>query len=108
MINSGVNYYLQINHMKSIKQLFSLIPFFISILIAGEKVYIPSFFQEKRTYKLESQMIYAVTIINNGDVITGTNNGLAIYPHISKDWITMILTLVDRNGLLSLGTISFQ
>ena len=47
-------------------------------MIAGEKVYIPSFFQEKRTYKLEGQMIYAVTIINNGDVITGTNNLVAI------------------------------
>ena len=89
--------------MKSIKHLFSLIPFFISIMIAGEKVYIPSFFQEKRTYKLEGQMIYAVTIINNGDVITGTNNGVAIYPHISKDWITISLgdnpvILVASNG----------
>lgn len=89
--------------MKTIKHLFSLIPFFISIMIAGEKVYIPSFFQEKRTYKLEGQMIYAVTIINNGDVITGTNNGVAIYPHISKDWITISLgdnpvILVASNG----------
>ena len=89
--------------MKSIKHLFSLIPFFISILIAGEKVYIPYFFQEKRTFKLEGQMIYTVAIINNGDVITGTDYGVAIYPHISKDWITISLEdnpviLVASNG----------
>ena len=48
-------------------------------------------------------MIYTVAIINNGDVITGTDYGVAIYPHISKDWITISLEdnpviLVASNG----------
>jgi hypothetical protein len=67
----------------------SLIPiilFFTSLLLGNDIVNIPYFFQEKRSFELEEQLIYSVATANNGDVFAGTNDGLFVKLNNNSNW----------------------
>lgn len=74
------------NNIKILIIIFAVFINFSTLLHTEEKVYIPSIFQEKRTFALEGQKVYSVSIMNNGTIYAGTETGLYVNSNDESDW----------------------
>ena len=92
-----------IGNMKILIIIFSVFINFSTLLHAEEKVYIPSIFQEKRTFALEGQKVYSITATNNNDIYASTKSALSYYSKSLNQWSDIGVVkkpglFIDSNG----------
>ena len=92
-----------IGNMKILIIIFAVFINFSTLLNAEEKVYIPSIFQEKRTFALEGQKVYSITATNNNDIYASTKSALSYYSKSLNQWSDIGVVkkpglFIDSNG----------